>query len=81
MMECNFKVGDRVRIKGDCYDFTDHLDGCLGTVIVVDCFDDTDCLVVVDNHTVPSVPGTPWFPKAGWCIYKSNMTLVGRENA
>lgn len=41
-----FKVGDCVRIRGDYSDYTDHLDGCLGTIVRVNL---DDCLVQVDN--------------------------------
>jgi hypothetical protein len=41
-----FKVGDRVRIKGDASDYTDHLDGMIGTIAYV-CID--DCYVDVNN--------------------------------
>ena len=40
-----FKVGDKVLISGDASDFTDHLDGLIGTVL--DVYDD-DCYVLVD---------------------------------
>lgn len=81
MSEYNFKVGDRVRIKGDCYDFTDHLDGCLGTILAVDYFCKDDCLVDVDGHPVPS--DLSILGIRGYGIFKSNMTHVpvGESNA
>lgn len=75
MSECNFKVGDRVRIKGDYADFTDHLDGCLGTIMIVDYLNEDDCLVDVDGHHAPSE--LRHIGIRGWCIWKSNMTHVG----
>lgn len=59
-----FNIGDRVRIRGDYTDFTDHMDGELGTVIGVM---KDDCKVVVDNYS--NICGY-------WLIWKENMTHV-----
>ena len=40
-------MGDRVRIRGEQSDFTDHLDGQIGIVIAPK---ENDCLVKVEGH-------------------------------
>lgn len=42
-----FKRGDKVRIRGEQSDFTDHLDGQIGTVIAVT---PDECLVKVEGY-------------------------------
>lgn len=56
-----FKVGMRVRIKGDSEDYTEHLDGKIGTIHHVCC---DDCLVEIDEVPYP------------FFIYNHNMTPV-----
>ncbi len=58
----NFKVGDKVRIRGDHLDFTEELDGKFGTVMRVG-YD--DCAVKVDNHHNPF---------GYWMIWKENLS-------
>ena len=55
-----FKVGDKVRITGDCSDFTDHLHGCIGVITEVR---ERDCLVEESD-------GTDWY------IWNYNMELI-----
>ena len=43
-----FKEGMRVRIKGDSEDYTDHLDGKIGTILTVH---SEDCFVQVDGDS------------------------------
>lgn len=59
-----FKVGMKVRIKGDKSDCTDHLDNEIGVIIEVH---EDDCLVKVD--AIPSMFG-------GWGVWNYNMTPV-----
>ena len=61
-MREKFSVGDRVKIKGDCEDFTENLDGMLGTIVEV-MFN--DCQVVVDG-----LEGCEWY------IWNDNTTKV-----
>lgn len=60
-MDC--KVGQKVRIKGDKYDFTDWLDGEIGTIILVN---DNDVVVKFDN-TISLLE---------WYIWKSNIIEI-----
>lgn len=59
--ERKFRVGDKVRIKGDKEDYTDHLDGMTGTVVGVN---EDDCFVTVGNKPFPYI------------IWNYNMELV-----
>lgn len=63
-MNAQFNVGDRVIIKGDSSDFTDALDGRMGTVVQVR---SGDCLVMVDDDIMPMIP---------WCVWKYNLSKV-----
>ena len=60
-MEYNFKVGDRVKIKGDITDFTDEFDGKIGIIKKVQ---PRDCYV--------EIPGEDYT----WAIWNWNMTPV-----
>ena len=60
-----FKIMDRVLIKGELDDFTEHLDGKIGMVAKVY---DVDCEVYVPGYNTT------------WLIWNKNMTLVGAAN-
>lgn len=45
-----FYVGQRIKIIGDIFDFTDSLDGRIGTILTVRTL---DCVVKVDNDECP----------------------------
>lgn len=66
--EPEFKVGMKVRIKGDMRDATDHMDGEIGTIVKV-------CPV----HCEVDVEGYP-NRFGGWCCYKYNLTPVNEDN-
>lgn len=56
-----FKVGDKVRITGDCDDFTDHLDGKIGEVVIAD-----------ERDIEVKVEGEPFT----WRIWNHNAELI-----
>lgn len=60
--EPEFKVGMKVRIKGDPSDYTDHLEGEIGTIV---CVMNSDCRVTIDSN-----------PDREWYIWNYNMTPV-----
>lgn len=62
--EPEFKVGMKVRIKGDKSDETDHLDNEVGVILEVR---EKDCKVEVD--AIPNVFG-------GWLVWNYNLTPV-----
>jgi len=59
-----FNVGDRVIIRGDYSDYTDHLDGCVG---IIEKIGYGDCKVFVEGITSGS---------KRWWIWKENLTLM-----
>lgn len=59
----DYKIGQKVRIKGDADDGTDWLDGEIGTIILVS---DEDVVVKFDN-TISS---------RQWYIWKSNIVEI-----
>jgi len=59
-----FKVGHRVKIIGDASDYSDHLDGMLGTIVEVN---KRDCRVKVDDDEYGFLP---------WLIWNYNMIPV-----
>lgn len=59
----DFKIGDIVQVRGCNSDFTDHLDGKIGTVVDVDL---RDCLVRFDDADLGEA--------TDWYIWKVNMT-------
>lgn len=63
MVNCKFKIGDKVRITGCRDDATDHLDGKVGEVVNVYV---TDIDVKVKGDPYP------------WCIWNHNAELVNR---
>lgn len=64
MSERKFKVGDKVRIHGDKSDYTEELDGLIGTIIRAY---NKDCVVMVADFDNPF---------GGWMIWNRNMELV-----
>lgn len=46
----NVKVGNKIRVKGDVNDFTDHLDNEILTVIAT--IDEHPATVLIDENTV-----------------------------
>lgn len=60
-----FRLGDKVRIKGDPDDCTQHIDGQIGTVVGIF---PTDIDVIV--------PGDPF----SWSVWVYNAELVERES-
>lgn len=67
-MSVKFNVGDRVRIRGDASDFTEHLDGVTGTVVAIpSSIEPVDYIVAVDR----TVPGLDT-----WRIWEYNLELL-----
>ncbi len=58
-----YKVGQKVRIKGDADDFTDFLDGEIGTIVEVD---ENNVRVIFDS----AVSSYDWY------IWKSNIIEI-----
>ena len=58
-----YKVGQKVKIRGDRNDYTDHLGGKIGTIVGVD---DNDVRVIFDS-TVSLYD---------WYIWKSNIIEI-----
>ena len=63
-MDYEIKTGDKVRIKGDVSDFTDHLDGKILTVLDEDLVSDNETLRCKDSQ------GYTWY------IWKENILEV-----
>lgn len=59
----NYKVGQKIRIRGDRDDYTAHLDGKVGTIIVVD---EDDVVVIFDSEV----------SLYDWCIWKRNIIEI-----
>ena len=58
-----YKVGQKIRIRGDRNDYTDHLDGKVGTIIAVD---EDDVVVIFDSEV----------SLYDWCIWKRNIIEI-----
>ena len=71
-MDFKFDVGDKVRIRGDETDFTDHMDGKIGTVI--ERMEDSDFPSGAIDYKV-FVPGVPSV-RGWWFIWERNMEKV-----
>ncbi len=59
----DYKIGQKVRIKGDADDFTDWLDGEIGTITLVN----EDDVVVEFDNTISS---------REWYIWKYNIIEI-----
>lgn len=62
-----FEIGMKVRITGEVFDATDHLDGEVGTIVEVH---EKHCRVKVED--APNMFG-------GWCCFKHNLTPVNED--
>ena len=63
-----FKVGQRVKVRGDVMDCTDHLDGLIGTIVIPG---KDDCRVEFSRADVGERSPTDWW------IWNYNITPVG----